>query len=76
MFFKPINLTIADFKVNNQDHMSSISFGTTVKVGRNVSAKKTQGFGQQHADFCVRPFNSHYVLDDDAVDQYAVKSKK
>ncbi|MBS4213915.1 MULTISPECIES: hypothetical protein [Neobacillus] len=76
MFFKPINVTIDDFKVNNLDHLSSISFGTTVKVGRNVCAKKTQGYGQQHADYCVRTFNSHYVLDDDVIDQFSAKFNK
>ncbi|MCM3766419.1 hypothetical protein [Neobacillus niacini] len=76
MFFKPIDIKIDDLKVNNLDHLGSISFGTTVKVGRNVSAKKTQGFGQQHADSCLRAYNSHYVIDNDTVDQYSVKSGK
>lgn len=76
MFFKPTNIKIDAFKVNNVDHLASISFGTTKKVGRNVSAKKTQGFGQQMADNTIRAFNNHYVLDDDFLDQPAIKINK
>lgn len=76
MFFKPIDLKIDHVKVNNVDHLSSISFGNTEKIGRNVSAKKTQGYGQQMADFVLRAYNEHYVLDDDTVDQFSGKFRK
>jgi len=76
MFFKPVDVKIDLLKVNNVDHLSSISFGTTEKIGRNVSAKKTQGFGQQMADYTLRAYNSHHVLDDDAIDQFTGKFKK
>jgi len=68
MFFKPNNVTIDAFKINNSDHLGTISFGSTVKIGRNVSAKKSQGFGQQFADFTIQSYNSHSVLDDDILD--------
>lgn len=73
MFFKPINIEIGALKVNNTDHGSAISFGTTKKIGRNVSAKKNQGFGQQMADYTFRAVNIYYVLDDDRFDQATIK---
>lgn len=76
MFFKPINIKIGGLKVNNSDHLSSISFGSTQKIGRYVSAKKTQGFGQQMADFTIRAVNTHYIFDDDNLDQPAIKTNK
>jgi hypothetical protein len=76
VFFKPINIEIGALKVNNTDHASAISFGTTKKIGRNVSAKKNQGFGQQMADYTFRAGNTYYVLDDDILDQAAIKINK
>lgn len=76
MFFKPVDVKINALKVNNCDHLGSISFGNTEKIGRNVCAKKTQGFGQQMADYTFRTYNSHYVLDDDAVDSFTAKMNK
>lgn len=73
MFFKPIQVNIGSLKVNNADHLGTISFGNTQKIGRSVKGKKTQGFGQQHADFVVRGFNDHYVLDDDLIDKFTMK---
>jgi hypothetical protein len=76
MFFKPIELNIGTFKVNNGDHAGAISFGTNVKIGRNVKGKKTQGYGQQHADFVLRGYNEHFSLDDDMVDHFTQKNNK
>lgn len=76
MFFKPTNISIGDIKVNNLDHLGSISFGNTKKIGRHVSAKKSQGFGQQFADFTIRAVNIHCVLDDDILDQSSIKNTR
>ena len=76
MFFKPTNIKIAEIKVNNLDHLGSVSFGSTIKVGRHVSAKKTQGYGQQMADCVPRAVNLHCVLDDDFLDQPSTKNNK
>jgi hypothetical protein len=76
VFFKPINIEIGALKVNNTDHGSAISLGTTKKIGRNVCGKKTQGFGQQMADYTFQAVNIHYVLDDDSLDQAAIKINK
>jgi hypothetical protein len=76
MFFSPANIKIGGMKVNNVDHLGSISFGSTEKIGRNVAGKKTQGFGQQLADFTFRAVNIHYSLDDDMIDQFSIKNNK
>lgn len=76
MFFKPLQVNIGDLKVNNADHLGSISFGNTEKIGRNVKGKKTQGFGQQHADFVLRGFNAYYVLDNELIDKFTTKINK
>lgn len=73
---KPTNIEIGTLKVNSADHGSAISFGTTNKIGRSISGKKTQGFGQQMADYSFQAVNIHYVLDDDSIDQPSVKINK
>ena len=76
MFFKPADTKIGGLKVTSVDHLGSISFGSTEKIGRNVAAKKNQGFGQQLADFTFRAVNIHYSLDDDIIDQISIKNFK
>jgi hypothetical protein len=76
MFFKPADIKIGGLKVNSVDHLGSISFGSTEKIGRNVAAKKSQGFGQQLSDFTFRAINIHYVLDEDTLDQWTIKNNK
>lgn len=76
MFFKPTDIEIAVIKVNNLDHGGAISIGSTKKIGRNVNAKKSQGFGQQFADYTIRAVNSHYVLDDEVIDSPTIKINK
>lgn len=73
MFFNPVDIKIGGLKVISVDHSGAISFGSTEKVGRNVNAKKTQGFGQQFGDYTVQAVNIHYVLDDDFLDQPGIK---
>lgn len=74
MFFLPTNVNIKDFKLNNNDHSGSISFGSTIKKNRNVAAKKNQGFGQQMADKTLRIFPKTSVIDNDMEDSYTEKS--
>jgi hypothetical protein len=45
-----MNVNLGELKLNNADHSSSISLGSTIQIGRNVTAKKNQAFGQQMAD--------------------------
>lgn len=68
MFFLPSNINIKNMKLNNVDHLGSVSFGSNVKKNRNVSAKKNQGFGQQLADGTIRVFTNANVVDDDIED--------
>lgn len=48
--------------------------GSTVMTNRNVSAKKTQGFGQQLADHVWRVSTVQMVRDDDASDRSKIKT--
>ncbi|WP_462411685.1 hypothetical protein [Neobacillus sp. Marseille-QA0830] len=73
MIFLPSNITIKGLKLNNIDHLSSMSFSSTIKINRSVSAKKNQGFGQQLADKTLRAFSIHSTVDNDAQDVYSVK---
>ena len=73
MFFIPTKVNITGIKLNNIDHGSSISFSSTVKQNRNVSAKKNQGFGQQLADGCLRIYTTSAILDDDVEDSQSQK---
>ncbi len=75
MFFLPTNINIQNIKLNNVDHLSTVSFSSTVKQNRSVSAKKNQGFGQQFADGVKRVSSVTYVMDDETVDSIRIKRK-
>ncbi|MDR7238215.1 hypothetical protein [Neobacillus drentensis] len=74
MFFLPTKVNIGAFKLNNIDHSSSISFSSTIKKNRNVSAKKNQGFGQQMADNTLRVYSKSSVVDNDIEDSCTERS--
>ncbi|OCA91947.1 hypothetical protein A8F95_18730 [Bacillus wudalianchiensis] len=74
MFFLPAKVNINHVKVNNSDHLSAVSFSSTVKRNRNVCAKKNQGFGQQMADGTLRMFSKTWTIDHDTVDSCREKS--
>ena len=76
MFFKSTRVSIGSVKVNNLDQLSSVSYGSNFKLNRNVSAKKTQGFGQQHGDSTFRSDVFHMVLDEDMLDMMTAKETK
>ncbi|WP_276354419.1 hypothetical protein [Cohnella caldifontis] len=69
----PIEINLGNVKLNNVDHLSSVSVGKACKINRNVAAKKNQGFGQQHADGVRRVLNVHWTLDDEAIDAISIK---
>lgn len=73
MFFLPTKVNITGIKLNNVDHLSSVSFSSTIKKNRNVSAKKNQGFGQQMADGSLRIFSTTSIMDDDIKDSFSQK---
>ena len=75
MFFLPTKVNITAIKLNNVDHLSSISFSSTIKKNRNVSAKKNQGFGQQMADGTLRVFSTTSIMDNDIRGFLHTKSK-
>lgn len=75
MFFLPTNINIQTLKLNNVDHLSSVSFSSTIKQNRNVNAKKSQGFGQQLADGVNRVSSVTYVIDDEPIDSISIKRK-
>jgi len=71
--FVPTEINIGQMKVNNADHAGRITLGSSVQSNRNVTAKKTQGFGQQLADGTVRFMIIQAVWDDDASDEASAK---
>lgn len=73
MFFLPIKVNITDLKLNNIDHLGSVSFSSTIKKNINVCAKKNQGFGQEKADNTLRIFSKSSVVDNDLKDSYTGK---
>ncbi|CAG7650097.1 hypothetical protein ACFQI7_28765 [Paenibacillus allorhizosphaerae] len=54
--------------VRQADHLSSIRFGSTVRVGNMNSAKKEQGFGQEYSDGSSVVMPVSKVDDADVVD--------
>ncbi|GIP40193.1 hypothetical protein J31TS4_34730 [Paenibacillus sp. J31TS4] len=67
--FQPTQINIGGMTIRNADQNSTISLGSVWAVSRKVTAKKSQGFGQQLADRTVRLFPIAMTLDDDLVDQ-------
>jgi hypothetical protein len=76
MVFVPTQINIGSMKLNNADHAGMVSFGSTFAVNRSVSAKKTQGIGQQLADGVVSFSTLSMVLDDDLSDVFNEKIGK
>ncbi|MEH7387586.1 hypothetical protein V7147_19600 [Bacillus sp. JJ1521] len=76
MSFLPVNINITDIKLNNVDHLGSVSFSSTIKQNRNVSGKKNQGFGQQFGDGSVKIFNTSSVIDNEPYSSNSQKIKK
>ncbi|MEH7382109.1 hypothetical protein V7138_16740 [Bacillus sp. JJ1533] len=76
MSFLPVNIKIKDIKLNNVDHLGTVSLSSTLKQNRNVSAKKNQGFGQQLADSSLKIFSSSCVIDNEPYDSNAQKIKR
>ncbi|WP_248929627.1 hypothetical protein [Paenibacillus hamazuiensis] len=76
MVFVPTEINIGKMKINNADHLGTISFGSALEINRNVCAKKTQGIGQQFADRCFRFDTISLVLDDDIADLSSKKLNK
>lgn len=74
--FLPCDIHIGSMKLNNTDHSSTVSFGTTKLINRNVKAKKTQGFGQQLSDFTLRFCPIQMVIDDDMSDAFRMKKQQ
>jgi hypothetical protein len=73
MLFEPSSVNIGFLKVNNVDHGGNISFGQSFKHNRNIAAKKSQGFGQQLADSVIRFDTIQLLLDEDVLDNAAMK---
>jgi hypothetical protein len=74
LFFIPTKVNIGGLKINSPDHASSVSIGSNMRVGMNVSGKKNQGFGQQMADFSVSAIPIQFTLDNDLIDAPSMKT--
>ncbi|WP_274365280.1 hypothetical protein [Paenibacillus thermotolerans] len=74
--FEQTSVNIGIMKLNNVDQLSNVSIGQNQKINRNVYAKKTQGFGQQHADRAIRVGTIHMTLDEDVMDKFTVKNDR
>jgi hypothetical protein len=74
MFFLPTTINIKGIKLNNVDHLSTVSFSSTIIHNKNVSAKKNQGMGQQLADGTWRAFTVSSTLDNELQDSTSQKT--
>lgn len=73
MSMKPDQLNISCVNIISMDQSSSVSVGSTVKIGRYVSAKKNQSFGQQVGCGCILPHFKGILSDGDMLDSAAEK---
>jgi hypothetical protein len=74
MFFLPTTINIKGIKLNNVDHLSTVSFNSTIIQNKNVSAKKNQGIGQQLADGTLRAFTVSSTIDNEPQDSMSQKT--
>ncbi|WP_066062850.1 hypothetical protein [Neobacillus soli] len=74
MFFIPTVVNIGNLKINSCEHKSAIFLGSNFVKGKNVRAKKNQGFGQQLADFSTITFPIGITFDDDEIDSPTIKN--
>jgi len=74
VFFIPTKVNIGSLKINSPDHLSSVSFGSNLLIGINVSGKKNQGFGQQFADCSLSAIPIQIILDNEIMDSSSQKS--
>lgn len=72
MAYLPTNLHLGYLKVNGFGSGSSVSFGENMIIGRNVTCKKNQGFGQQNSDFTVVQIPIQTTYDLDIIDSDAI----
>ena len=75
MFFLPTTINIKGIKLNNVDHLSKVSFSSTIIQNNNVSAKKNQGIGQQLADGSLRAFTVSETIDNELQDSMSQKTR-
>ncbi|GIN41701.1 hypothetical protein BLX88_05940 [Bacillus obstructivus] len=71
--FEITNINLDHIKINSSDHGSSISFGSTVMIGKRVYAKKNQAFGQNLADSIIQLTPVSITIDDDLEDTFSSK---
>jgi hypothetical protein len=76
LFFIPTRINISGLKINSPDHLSSVSLGSNMKVGVNVTGKKNQGFGQQMADLSLSAIPIQFILDADIIDSTVIKNNR
>ncbi|WP_026565788.1 hypothetical protein [Bacillus sp. UNC41MFS5] len=74
MFFLPTTINLKGIKLNNVDHLNTVSFNSTLIQNKNVSAKKNQGFGQQLADGTLRAFTISSTIDNELQDSMSQKT--
>jgi hypothetical protein len=74
MFFLPTTINLKGIKLNNVDHLSTVSFNSTMIQNKNVSAKKNQGMGQQLADGTLRAFTISSTIDNELQDSTSQKT--
>ncbi|WP_139194353.1 hypothetical protein [Bacillus sp. MUM 13] len=73
MSIKRDQLNISCVNIISMDQSSSVSVGSTVKIGRYVSAKKNQSFGQQGGFGCMLTHFKGILSDSDMLDAAAEK---
>lgn len=67
MFFLPTTINLKGIKLNNVDHLSTVSFNSTKIQNKNVCAKKNQGMGPQLADGTLRAFTISSTIDNNEI---------
>ncbi|MFC0215748.1 hypothetical protein ACFFK0_25455 [Paenibacillus chartarius] len=73
MPFFPTEVNLYHTRIHNPDNGCRIRVGTNVVVGLSNMSKKTQGFGQQYADFAIVDRPEGFIDDSDKMDSNRTK---
>jgi hypothetical protein len=66
-------ITIQSVKINSIDRLGHLSVSSTMQIGKHVSNKRVEGFGEQNGDISVFHSLKSFVDDADFVDSDSEK---
>lgn len=74
MIVGPYAINFLGFKINSQDHASTVNFGPSQYIDQFISYKRNQGVGEQNGDVSPIYIPISGNVDPDVADASSVKN--